>query len=99
MNKPHVSNTARNASHLRLAIDSGATADKVPAADPAAAPLGTDDEAAGTPPTRRQVERSLRQEVSPASTRPSPDRGGLWLWTAAAVLLIIVAAVAATVAS
>lgn len=33
---------------LRDAIDRGLTGDKVPASDPAAAPLGTDDEAAGT---------------------------------------------------
>lgn len=33
---------------LRDAIDRGLTGDKVPAIDPAAAPLGTDDEAAGT---------------------------------------------------
>lgn len=35
------------AQRLRDSIDKGLTGDKVPAADPAAAPLGTDDEAAG----------------------------------------------------
>ncbi|MDQ0347484.1 hypothetical protein [Ancylobacter vacuolatus] len=34
---------------LRGAIDAGRTRDKVPFSDPAAAPLGTDDEAAGHP--------------------------------------------------
>jgi len=38
------------AQRLRDATDKGLTGDKVPAADPAAAPLGTDDEAAGTRP-------------------------------------------------
>ena len=36
---------------LRADIDSGRTGDKVSAPDPAMAPLGTDDEAAGTPPS------------------------------------------------
>ena len=34
---------------LRRDIDAGRTGDKSPGPDPAAAPLGTDDEAAGTP--------------------------------------------------
>ena len=34
---------------LRIHIDRGLAFDKVAALDPAAAPLGTDDEAAGTP--------------------------------------------------
>ncbi|WP_448206666.1 hypothetical protein [Azospirillum sp. sgz302134] len=38
------------AQRLRDATDKGLSGDKVPAADPAAAPLGTDDEAAGTRP-------------------------------------------------
>ena len=36
---------------LRGDIDAGRTGDKVPFSDPAAAPLGTDDEAAGHPAT------------------------------------------------
>lgn len=35
----------------RAAIQAGLTGDKVPALDPAAAPLGTDEEAGGTPLT------------------------------------------------
>jgi hypothetical protein len=38
------------ASRRKAAIDRGLTADKVPGFDPAAAPLGTDSEAAGAPP-------------------------------------------------
>lgn len=38
-----------NAAQLRAAIDSGAAHDKVNFPDPAAAPLGTDAEAGGTP--------------------------------------------------
>ncbi|WP_109109709.1 hypothetical protein [Azospirillum sp. TSO35-2] len=42
--------TSAGANRLRADIDRGLTGDKVPATDPAAAPLGTDDEAAGTAP-------------------------------------------------
>lgn len=42
-----------DAQRLRNRIDRGLTGDKVPATDPAAAPLGTDDEAAGTSPLIR----------------------------------------------
>jgi hypothetical protein len=49
---------------LRIDIDSGRTADKIDWPDPATAPLGTDDEAAGMPPSRERVELALRQEVS-----------------------------------
>ncbi|WP_431859113.1 hypothetical protein [Azospirillum sp.] len=40
-----------DAQRLRHDIDSGRAGDKIPVEDPAAAPLGTDDEAAGTRPT------------------------------------------------
>ncbi|WP_372398309.1 hypothetical protein ABMY26_16445 [Azospirillum sp. HJ39] len=39
-----------DAHRMRRDIEQGRTGDKVPATDPAAAPLGTDDEAAGTTP-------------------------------------------------
>jgi len=53
---------------LRDAIDRGESADKASFPDPAAAPLGTDDEAAGTPLTREQVAWSLRTEVADRPT-------------------------------
>ena len=40
---------AATAEQLRADIDHGLTGDKVPCFDPAAAPFGTDEEAAGTP--------------------------------------------------
>jgi hypothetical protein len=49
---------------LRRDIDSGRTRDKVDWPDPAVAPLGTDDEAAGTPPSRERVRLARRQELS-----------------------------------
>lgn len=48
---------------LRADIDSGRTGDKVRGSDPAAAPLGTDEEAAGTPVSREAVELARSNEV------------------------------------
>ena len=50
---------------LRIHIDRGLAFDKVAALDPAAAPLGTDDEAAGTPLSTANVSEALRTESSP----------------------------------
>ncbi|GGI22940.1 hypothetical protein [Bradyrhizobium guangdongense] len=48
---------------LRIAIDQGYAGDKVDAIDPAAAPLGTDDEAGGTSDTPAQVRLAAAQEL------------------------------------
>ncbi len=45
-----------NWDQVRHRIDSGATGDKVAGSDPAAAPLGTDDEAGGAPSQPRATE-------------------------------------------
>jgi hypothetical protein len=80
-------------SRLRHEIDSGQTRDKVNYPDPAAAPLGTDEEAAGTPISREAVRQASRQELRPAK-RPGPRAGaGLWqflAWLAATVALFFV---------
>ena len=52
-----------NVSRLRADIDSGRTGDKTPGHDPAAAPLGTDDEAAGTPVPSDIAEQVRAREV------------------------------------
>lgn len=57
---------------LRHDIDRGKAADKVPHSDPAAAPLGTDAEAGGNPPTQEQLEIARRQEVK---QRPDDEEG------------------------
>jgi hypothetical protein len=51
-----------NVAQLRRDIESGATGDKVPVLDPASTPLGTDDEAAGAPPSPELVDAVRRQE-------------------------------------
>lgn len=62
---------------LKHDIDSGRTGDKAPGFDPAASPLGTDDEAGGTPPSpeviehARQMERKADASVRPNSAEPA----------------------------
>ena len=51
------------AARLRDDIDRGAAGDKVAFSDPAASPLGTDDEAGGHPPTAEQVQHARKQET------------------------------------
>lgn len=48
---------------LRSAIDRGATDEKVAHPDPAAAPLGSDAEAASAPPSREERNRAFAAEV------------------------------------
>ena len=56
---------------LRHDIDTGKTGDKIPFPDPAAAPLGTDEEAAGTPVHPEIVEQASRDE----NARPGHKSG------------------------
>lgn len=49
---------------LKGDIDSGRTGDKNAVFDPALSPLGTDDEAAGTPPKPEQIDQARHQESS-----------------------------------
>jgi hypothetical protein len=67
----------RNVDQLRAKIDSGQTGDKMPWPDPAAAPLGTDDEAGGAPSTRAQVSAAYRQEAGRLVSSSSPGAQGL----------------------
>jgi hypothetical protein len=75
---------------LRADIDSGRTGDKVSAPDPAMAPLGTDDEAAGTPPSPAAIALTRRMENSrPHQSEPQTGLGHAW------ILISIVIALAA----
>jgi hypothetical protein len=58
-----------NADQLRAAIDSGRTGDKVAFPDPAAAPLGTDAEAAGAPPASNEIHQAFTEETGSISRR------------------------------
>jgi len=81
---------APTSAKLKHDIDSGRGSDKIHAIDPAAAPLGTDDEAAGTPPTRRELDMAHRSEIG---SLPSGDKGSDWGVQIYIALLVTIAAV------
>ena len=56
------SSAAPTTAQLKGDINSGQTGDKNPVFDPALAPLGTDDEAAGRPPSPFRIELARRYE-------------------------------------
>ncbi len=87
--KPH-----DTVAQLKDDIDSGRTGDKVANADPGLSPLGTDDEAAGTPASPERIALARKTErtttLEPVSdTRNTP--GINWL------LPIVIVAIAALV--
>ncbi|WP_395014857.1 hypothetical protein [Dongia sp.] len=87
---PTPSPQQQNTEQLREAIDRGATGDKVDFPDPAAAPLGTDDEAAGRPVPGVAIERKppqARRAIEAGSRKPSA--GGR-------VMVLLVSAMIAT---
>jgi hypothetical protein len=75
---------------VRADIDRGLTGDKVPGSDPAAAPLGTDAEAGGAPPTAAEI----AMEAESRTLRPPPQREGVphpgWFWAGGVLLVLLV---------
>ena len=69
-----MTNVKSNVVQLRAVIDRGETGDKVAAVDPAAAPLGTDEEAAGTPLSGSAIEAAYRSEIARPGADPDPQR-------------------------
>lgn len=88
-----------NSDMLRHEIDSGRTGSKVDFSDPAAAPLGTDDEAAGRPPEAAEVDKARAQEQfdRPSDLTRPRDRSGAVVGNGAAWLLAVIAVVAIAV--
>lgn len=74
---------------LRHAIDRGRTGD-----NPASAPLGTDDEAAGTPLAPGDIAAARRAERR-GSERPQPDAGLGYAWILVGFILALLAGVVA----
>ena len=75
---------------LRADIDSGRTRDKVSAPDPAMAPLGTDEEAAGTPPSPAAIALTRRLETSrPHQSKPQTGLGHAWILIAIVIALAV----------
>ncbi|MGX1099182.1 hypothetical protein [Amorphus sp. MBR-141] len=60
------------AAQLRKNIDAGLTGEKVPYEDPAAAPMGTDDEAAGTPLSAQAAELAASAEPRGGTSLDAP---------------------------
>ena len=95
-----------NAAKAKHAIDSGATGDKVPGFDPAAAPLGTDDEAGGAPaaptdrgagPGHETAPNAAHPPLAPNADRPASPLGWpilIGIGAAVAVGAALVAALA-----
>jgi hypothetical protein len=65
-------NPVSTSAQLRHGITTGRARDKVSNIDPAAAPLGTDDEAGGNPPSREQIEQAAQQELKSDSVPSQP---------------------------
>ncbi|WP_300395874.1 hypothetical protein [Henriciella sp.] len=77
---------------LRKSIDSAETGDKIDYPDPAAAPLGTDEEVAGVDSGATQRATAYRNEVS----RPSASEPRQW-WIILGVPTVLVALLVALV--
>lgn len=86
---------------LRDNIDRGGAADKVPFSDPAAAPLGTDAEAGGAPPTREEAaiaaeaenKRAMASDLSGPAARQEPTIRRPLIILGVFLVILIVAAV------
>jgi hypothetical protein len=60
-----------NAAQLRGDIDKGRTGDKAAGVDPAAAPMETDAEAGGAPPSAQEIEQARRLERRDGDPNPN----------------------------
>ncbi|GGE46737.1 hypothetical protein GCM10011360_37470 [Primorskyibacter flagellatus] len=86
-----------NADQLREQIDRGGAGDKVAFSDPSAAPLGTDDEAAGHPPGPDEVRRAATAELprdTPAADKQTPAervRASRGVWVVAVAVGVLIA--------
>ena len=79
-----------NSAQLRHGITTGQSGDKVANIDPAAAPLGTDDEAAGMPPSKEEVRLAARHELKGQPTsNPRFDGAAIVLLCGATALLAL----------
>jgi hypothetical protein len=73
---------------LRDRIDRGITGEKVPMPDPAAAPMGTDAEAAGQPPTEQ--ERAMDAQAAPVHPPQKQSWGGFAVYIGIAAAIAVV---------
>jgi hypothetical protein len=87
------------AEQLRYDIDQGFTGDEVRASDPAVAPLGTDEEAAGTPIDPNLLAVVRRRELA-SGKRTAPQRAANEFdWSAVTIWVVTVLGLALGVAA
>ncbi len=92
--KADISKPIETTEQLRMAIDQGNG--KVDATDPAAAPLGTDDEAGGTPNSFAQVRLAAAHEIRPHKRQRTSGLGAAW-WVIGGSVVVGVSIVASAV--
>jgi hypothetical protein len=80
------------ADQLRHDIDRGRTGDKLPWSDPASAPLGTDEEAAGTPFAAGDIDAARRAERR-GFYQVQPDAGLGHAWILVGFILALFAGI------
>ena len=94
-----VDDPVANAAMLKADIDTGRTGDKNEVFDPGLSPLGTDEEAAGTPLTPAQVKQARVQETkrrwrwgsrTTSAAHDKEDRGVLYGFASLIVLIGVV---------
>ncbi|MGF7159923.1 hypothetical protein FHS85_001546 [Rhodoligotrophos appendicifer] len=95
----HSDRDDRTTESLRHRIDGGGAGDKVTGSDPAAAPLGTDEEAGGHPPSGVEIAAAWRHEPGQVETDPSRTNGrvngvGRFVFLTAAIALALITALA-----
>lgn len=91
-NDPDGGSGSATFAQLRNDIDNGRTSDKVSCVDPAAAPLGTDEEAAGTPCPPEAIAMARRYETGRAARIAGEQRSSHRLFYVGAAALIVLLA-------
>lgn len=86
----------RTTDRIRSDIDSGRTGEKVDFPDPAAAPLGSDAEAAGAPPTQMQRRMDARARSWFPDDLEFPGFALYAVFAGTAMILVLASTVAAT---
>lgn len=89
--EPSPDSAAPTTAMLKADIDSGRTGDKVEHYDVGLSPLGTDDEAAGNPPSPERIALARRMETASSQVRAAADVHGARKWVAPAYIGAIVA--------
>jgi len=90
MEQPRGNSEPPTADRIRADISRGRTGEKVNFPDPAAAPLGTDDEAAGHAPTPHERQMEDRHRPQPNPPRAPSQGPVIFYFGIAAVIAIVI---------